>query len=148
MSVSALALATRRKDVALQSSTRFALARVYGDHGDYRQAVDIWGTLATVTDDVLPQLAQTLGPGATRARAALAWSLAELGAFQEGLRLLGSGPSAPSPRPRRTFSVSPVRCGPRATSTCCVATSPMPCPCWPRVSRSARPAKCIFCSPD
>ena len=82
----ALALATHLKDVALQSSTRFALARVYSDHGDYRQAVDVCRAIvATVTDDALPQLAQTLGPGATRARATLAWSLAELGAFAEGL---------------------------------------------------------------
>ena len=37
----ALALATRLDDVALQLGTRFALARVYGELGDYRQAVDL-----------------------------------------------------------------------------------------------------------
>jgi class 3 adenylate cyclase/tetratricopeptide (TPR) repeat protein len=82
----ALALATRLDDVALQLSTRFALARVYGDLGDYRQAVDICRHIvATYTDDMLPQLSNTLGPGATRARAYAAWSLAELGTFAEGL---------------------------------------------------------------
>jgi tetratricopeptide (TPR) repeat protein len=82
----ALALATRLDDVALQISTRFALARVYGDHGDYRQAADICrNVVATLTDDLLPRLSDTLGAGATRARSHMAWSLAELGAFAEGL---------------------------------------------------------------
>jgi class 3 adenylate cyclase/tetratricopeptide (TPR) repeat protein len=82
----ALALATRLDDVALQMSTCSTLARVYGNYGDYRQAVDICRhVVATLTDDVLPQLAQTVGPGATRTRAYAAWSLAELGAFAEGL---------------------------------------------------------------
>jgi class 3 adenylate cyclase/tetratricopeptide (TPR) repeat protein len=82
----ALALATRLDDVALQISTRATLARVYGNYGDYRQAVDICRhVVAALTDDVLPQLAETMGPGATRTRAYAAWNLAELGAFAEGL---------------------------------------------------------------
>ena len=82
----ALALATSLNDVALQISTRFVLARVYGESGDSRQAVDIYRNIvATFTDDLLPQLFNSLGPGATRVRASMAGSLAELGAFAEGL---------------------------------------------------------------
>jgi class 3 adenylate cyclase/tetratricopeptide (TPR) repeat protein len=82
----ALALATRLDDVALQMSTRATLARVYGNRGDYRQAVDLCRhVVATLPDDMLPQLAEAVGPGATRTRAYAAWSLAELGAFAEGL---------------------------------------------------------------
>ena len=82
----ALTLATRLDDVALQLSTRFTLARVYGDHGDYRQAVDLCRDIvATLTDDVLQQLPEALGPGAMRVRTSMALSLAELGAFAEGL---------------------------------------------------------------
>ena len=82
----ALALATRLDDVALQLGTRFALARVYGDLGDYRQAVDLCRNIvATHTDDLLTQLFDTLGPSATRVRTSMASNLAELGAFAEGL---------------------------------------------------------------
>ena len=82
----ALVLATRIDDVALQINTRFALARVYGDHGDYWQAVELCRHIvATLTDDVLQQLPETLGTGATRVRTTMALSLAELGAFAEGL---------------------------------------------------------------
>jgi tetratricopeptide (TPR) repeat protein len=82
----ALALATRLDDVALQLGTRATLARVYGNYGDYRQAVDLCRhVVATLPDDVLPQLLESVGPGATRTRAYAAWSLAELGAFAEGL---------------------------------------------------------------
>jgi class 3 adenylate cyclase/tetratricopeptide (TPR) repeat protein len=82
----ALALATRLDDVALQMSTSASLARVYGNHGQYRQAVDLCHhVLAMLTDDMFPQLSETVGPGATRTRAYAAWSLAELGAFAEGL---------------------------------------------------------------
>ena len=51
----ALALATRLDDVALQMSTRSTLARVYGNCGDFRQAVDLCRhVVATLTDDMLP----------------------------------------------------------------------------------------------
>ena len=53
-----------------------------------------------------------------------------------------------SPRPRMTSSVWPLPCGARAISTCCAVTSPTPSPCWPRVSTSARPARCTFFSPE
>ena len=46
-----------------------------------------------------------------------------------------------------TSSVWPVPCGARAISTCCAATSPTPFPCWPRVSMSARPARCTLFLP-
>jgi predicted ATPase len=82
----ALTLATHLDDVALQISTRFVLARVYGECGDYRQAVDICRHIvATLTDDVLPQLSDTLALPASTARAYAAWGLTELGAFAEGL---------------------------------------------------------------
>jgi tetratricopeptide (TPR) repeat protein len=82
----ALALATHLDDVALQMSTRATLARVYGNYGDYRQAVDLCRhVVATLPDDMLPQLSEAVGPSARRTRAYAAWSLAELGAFAEGL---------------------------------------------------------------
>jgi hypothetical protein len=76
----------------------------------------------------------------------MALSLAELGAFAEGL--VDVSDTIPIAQAAHDVFSLLVPCGPRATSTCCVATSPMPCPCWPRVSRSARPAKYIFCSPE
>jgi class 3 adenylate cyclase/tetratricopeptide (TPR) repeat protein len=82
----ALALATGLDDVALQIHTRFTLARVYGECGDHRQAVDICRhILATLTDDAFPQRFDALTLLASQARAYAAWSLAELGAFTEGL---------------------------------------------------------------
>jgi tetratricopeptide (TPR) repeat protein len=82
----ALALATGLDDVALQIHTRFTLARVYGECGDHRQAVDICRhILATLTDAAFPQRFDALALLASQVRAYAAWSLAELGAFAEGL---------------------------------------------------------------
>lgn len=82
----ALALATSLDDVLLQVHTRFTLARVYGNCGDYRQAADICRDLVTmITDASLLQRLDTLGFLASTARGYAAWCLAELGGYAEGL---------------------------------------------------------------
>jgi class 3 adenylate cyclase/tetratricopeptide (TPR) repeat protein len=81
-----LALATRLDDVSLQVHTRFTLARVYGNGGDYRQAADICGDIVTTITDASPlQRLDALGLLASTARGYAASCLAELGAFAEGL---------------------------------------------------------------
>ena len=82
----ALALATRLDDVALQ------VTRALPSHGSMaivatigRRRTSIVDIVTTLTDDLLLQRFDALGHVPRRARASAAWSLAELGAFAEGL---------------------------------------------------------------
>ena len=143
----ALALATRLDDVALQ------ITRALPSHGSMAIVATIgrrWTSVVTLLPRsrttcsrsasmlwaLLPRVPGPLRPGAWRS-----WAHLRRDSSMSVRR-------STSPRPRITSSVWPLPCGARAISTCCAVTSPTPFPCWPRVSTSARPARCTSFSPE
>jgi tetratricopeptide (TPR) repeat protein len=73
-------------DVTSQVVIRFNLGWAYGTMGDYGRAIDLNRSIAeTITDDVRSGRASGGGFMSVLCRNTLAWMLAELGAFAEGL---------------------------------------------------------------
>jgi tetratricopeptide (TPR) repeat protein len=82
----ALALATTLGDVGLQVRANYYAGSVYYDLGDYRRAIDCLGwNVASLDGDLLRESFSMTGLPAVLSRAYLSWSLAELGAFTEGI---------------------------------------------------------------
>jgi tetratricopeptide (TPR) repeat protein len=73
-------------DVRLQVEVNFTLGQVYYSLGEYRQAVDVLRrNVATLQGDLLQEPFAFSGPLAVFSRGRLAWCLAEVGAFTEGI---------------------------------------------------------------
>jgi tetratricopeptide (TPR) repeat protein len=82
----ALALATAQGAIGLQVMAHYYVGSVYYDLGNYRQAVDCLGwNMATLEGDLLREHFGMTGLPAVLSRVHLSWSLAELGAFAEGV---------------------------------------------------------------
>jgi tetratricopeptide (TPR) repeat protein len=82
----ALSLAIDLKEFALQIAANFFLGQLYHGRGDFRQAVDCTKWIINRLDGELSR--KPLGmrvPPAILARTWLVWSLAEVGAFPEGI---------------------------------------------------------------
>jgi tetratricopeptide (TPR) repeat protein len=82
----ALALATAVGDISLQVIANFSVGSVYYDLGNYRQAMDClrWNVMFLVGDLIQERFGMT-GLPSVLSRVHLSWSLAELGAFAEGV---------------------------------------------------------------
>jgi tetratricopeptide (TPR) repeat protein len=82
----ALTLATTLGDVGLQVRAHYYVGCVYYDLGDYRRAIDCLGwNVASLDGDLLRECFGMTGLPAVLSRVYLSWSLAELGAFAEGI---------------------------------------------------------------
>jgi tetratricopeptide (TPR) repeat protein len=82
----ALALATAQGDIGLQVIANYYVGFVYYDLGNYRRAVDCLGwNVASLQGDLLREHFGMTGLPAVLSRVHLSWSLAELGAFAEGI---------------------------------------------------------------
>ena len=82
----ALALATAHGDIGLQVMAHYYVGFVYYDLGNYRRAVDCLGwNVASLEGNLLREHFGMTGVPAVLSRAYLSWSLAELGAFAEGV---------------------------------------------------------------
>ena len=82
----ALALATAHGDVGLQVMAHFYVGSISYDLGDYRRVVDLlsWNVAALAGDLIRERFGMT-GLPSVLSRVCLSWSLAELGAFADGL---------------------------------------------------------------
>jgi class 3 adenylate cyclase/tetratricopeptide (TPR) repeat protein len=82
----ALALATTSGDLGLQVRANYYVGSVYYDLGDYHRAIECleWN-VASLDGDLLRERFGMTGLPAVLSRAYLSWSLAELGAFAEGI---------------------------------------------------------------
>jgi tetratricopeptide (TPR) repeat protein len=82
----ALALATAHGDIGLQVMANYYVGSVYYDLGDYRRAMDFLGwNVASLKGDLIRERFGMTGLPAVLSRVHLSWSLAELGAFAEGV---------------------------------------------------------------
>ena len=82
----ALALATAHGDIGLQVMANYYVGSVYYDLGDYRQAIECLGwNVASLEGDLIRERFGMTGLPAVLSRVYLSWSLAELGAFAEGV---------------------------------------------------------------
>jgi class 3 adenylate cyclase/tetratricopeptide (TPR) repeat protein len=82
----ALALATALGDVGTQVIANFYVGSVYYDLGDYRRAMDVLGwNVASLAGDLIQERFGMTGLPSVLSRVYLSWSLAELGAFAEGV---------------------------------------------------------------
>jgi tetratricopeptide (TPR) repeat protein len=82
----ALALATTLDDVRLQVEINFTLGQVYYSLGEYRQAMDgLRRNVVALQGDLLQERFGFSGSLAAFSRNRLAWCLAEVGAFTEGI---------------------------------------------------------------
>jgi class 3 adenylate cyclase/tetratricopeptide (TPR) repeat protein len=82
----ALALATTLGDIGLQVRANYYVGSVYYDLGDYRRAIDCLGwNVGSLDGDLIAERFGMTGLPAVLSRAYLSWSLAELGAFAEGI---------------------------------------------------------------
>jgi class 3 adenylate cyclase len=81
-----LALATAHGDIGLQVMAHCYVGFVYYDLGHYRRAVDCLGwNMASLEGDLLREHFGMTGLPSVLSRVHLSWSLAELGAFAEGV---------------------------------------------------------------
>jgi tetratricopeptide (TPR) repeat protein len=88
----ALALAQTLRDMGLQVMAPLFLGRTYYTLGDYRQATDLLTpNLALLTDELIRDRHSPTTPPAVHFRRLLALSLAELGAFSEGIAIAVEG---------------------------------------------------------
>jgi class 3 adenylate cyclase/tetratricopeptide (TPR) repeat protein len=82
----ALALASALGDVGLQVTANYYVGSVYYDRGDYRRAMDFLGrNVACLEGDLIRERFGMTGLPSALSRVYLSWSLAELGAFAEGI---------------------------------------------------------------
>jgi tetratricopeptide (TPR) repeat protein len=82
----ALALATAHGDVGLQVMANYYMGSVYYDLGDYRRAMDVLGwNVSSLAGDLIRERFGMTGLPSVLSRVFLSWSLAELGAFAEGV---------------------------------------------------------------
>jgi class 3 adenylate cyclase/tetratricopeptide (TPR) repeat protein len=82
----ALALATALGDVGLQVMANYYMGSVYYDLGDYRRAMDVLGwNVSSLAGDLIRERFGMTGLPSVLSRVFLSWSLAELGAFAEGV---------------------------------------------------------------
>lgn len=83
----ALAIATAGGDFGLETRTTFCLGQAYHSLGDYRRGIDALGGVAgALRGDLVLERFGTHGPISVFARTWLTWCLAEVGAFDDGLR--------------------------------------------------------------
>jgi tetratricopeptide (TPR) repeat protein len=84
----ALAIAAALGDFGLQVAPTLYMGQVYHDLGDYRQAIAfLKRNVETLTGDLLHEHFGIAGFPSVYSRAWMAWSLAELGEFAEGIAL-------------------------------------------------------------
>jgi len=82
----ALAIAESLGDSALEVATNTHLGPAYGARGDYRRAIEILGKIAdTLVGDLVHERFRLAGFPSVISRINLAWCLAELGDFTEGI---------------------------------------------------------------